>query len=57
MGYFSGLYILGLKVLVYIVRRAQFRIQWQGKYREFMVQRPPFAVKQAASPAGSPLFK
>ena len=39
LGVLSGMYIVGLKLLVIMIRRSTFRLKWQPRFREFKFQR------------------
>jgi hypothetical protein len=45
LGVMSGIYIVGFKLLVIMIRRSTFRLKWQPRFREFMVQRTPYLKK------------
>jgi len=49
LGVLSGMYIVALKLLVIMIRRSTFRLKWQPKFREFMVQRTPHLEKVYSS--------
>ncbi len=48
-GIFSGIYVFGWKLFVTIIRRSTFRLKWQPKFREFMMQRTPLLEKVYSS--------